>query len=202
MKIIDPIQVEKKKNQILDISEEIINEQGIDGISIRKIAIKLNQTPGIIYHYFNNKEEILTSLVQRGYQEIVTILKKQDSQLGFEEQFKASISSYMKAMIAHKEVFLLLLQSKDQKLKAATSILSLQNVMARESMSSLVNSIQKGIDLQLFMAVEDIHTYAKLLWCSIYGLIERIIVEEISNKEADYFIDQFLYITFRGLKGN
>ena len=46
MKIKDEKQIEAKKKQILDIAETIITEEGIENLSVRKIAARLNQTPG------------------------------------------------------------------------------------------------------------------------------------------------------------
>lgn len=202
MKVIDEIKVKEKQQQILDIAEEIILQSGIEGLSIRKIAKVLNQTPGIIYHYFENKEEIIRALVQRGYQEIIAIINQEVNSNDFETIFKSRIVSYMKAMITHKDVFLLLLQSKDPKIQEATFVLSLKELDTRESMKSLLNTIEKGIQLGIFKSIENIEVYVKLLWCSLFGIIERIIIEEIPTQEAELYIEASVVMILRGLKAN
>ena len=76
MKIKDEKQIEAKKKQILDIAETIITEEGIENLSVRKIAARLNQTPGILYHYFKDKEAVLAAIVERGYQEILAVIRE------------------------------------------------------------------------------------------------------------------------------
>ncbi|MEG0469831.1 MAG: TetR/AcrR family transcriptional regulator, partial [Longicatena sp.] len=68
MRIKDEQQIEKKKEEILSHAKNILLEEGIDQLSIRKIAARMKQTPGILYHYFENKEMILTRIVEDGYQ--------------------------------------------------------------------------------------------------------------------------------------
>ena len=45
--------------EIIKAAREIIGNEGVDKVSIRKIAAKIEYSPAIIYHYFGNKEEII-----------------------------------------------------------------------------------------------------------------------------------------------
>ena len=65
---------EKRKELILNAAEEIIISEGIDNISIRKIANKIEYSPAIIYYYFKNKDEIINSLMTKGYKRILSTL--------------------------------------------------------------------------------------------------------------------------------
>lgn len=200
MKIVNANQIEKKKNDILDIAEKIIKNSSIEELSIRKIAKELNQAPGIIYHYFENKDAILNALVARGYQEILMVLNQKCTSEDFETQFVFHITAYMKAMIAHKEVFLLLLQSKSEKLQQATSILN-ADCTQRSSIKQLIERINQGIEKGIFQPIENVEVYAKLLWCSMYGLMNRIILENQSNKEIDFYLNEFIKMMLKLLKG-
>lgn len=53
---------QKRKNDILRATLELVAEQGFHGTSISQIAKKANVNVGLIYYYFENKDDILTAL--------------------------------------------------------------------------------------------------------------------------------------------
>lgn len=62
------------KDDILAAASQIAEQEGFEAISIRKIAQKIDYTPSLIYHYFASKEEIISVLLQRGYQKLTIAL--------------------------------------------------------------------------------------------------------------------------------
>ena len=54
------------KTKILAAAREIAQKEGFSHISIRKIAQKIEYTPSIMYHYFANKDEIVSKLLEQG----------------------------------------------------------------------------------------------------------------------------------------
>ena len=46
---------EEIKELIVKITKEIIKEEGLDKVSIRKITNRMGYSPGIVYHYFSDK---------------------------------------------------------------------------------------------------------------------------------------------------
>lgn len=66
-KIMTAEQREKEKELILKASLELVEESGYRNITVRKIALKCNRAHGTIYNYFDNKDEILLSLVDKGF---------------------------------------------------------------------------------------------------------------------------------------
>lgn len=51
-----------KKDSILRATLEAVAEHGLTGITMSQIAKKAQASPGIIYHYFESKDEIITTL--------------------------------------------------------------------------------------------------------------------------------------------
>ena len=54
---------EEKKQQILDAAEILFSEQGYHAASIANIAKKSGISKGLMYSYFENKEDLLNQLV-------------------------------------------------------------------------------------------------------------------------------------------
>lgn len=55
----------RRIDQILDAAQHIILERGCANLSIREIAEVAEVTPGSMYQYFRNKNEIVLALAQR-----------------------------------------------------------------------------------------------------------------------------------------
>ena len=54
-------QKEETRNNILGAAYDIVKEEGWNGLSMRKIADRIEYTAPIIYEYFSNKEAIITT---------------------------------------------------------------------------------------------------------------------------------------------
>lgn len=60
-------QKEETRSNILKAAREIVKVEGWQGLSMRKIADKIEYTAPIIYEYFSNKEAILQELTCKGF---------------------------------------------------------------------------------------------------------------------------------------
>jgi len=56
--------IENLREDILSSALQIIDEQGMDGLSIRALAGSLEIAPSTIYNYFENKEQIIGALMK------------------------------------------------------------------------------------------------------------------------------------------
>ena len=48
-----------------------MKEKGLEKVSIRGITNRMGYLPGIIYHYFNNKDEIIEAILFESYEKIL-----------------------------------------------------------------------------------------------------------------------------------
>lgn len=63
MRIVKP--AEERKNEILDVAEQLFAEKGFDNASTNDIINRIGIARGTLYHHFGSKEEILDALVDR-----------------------------------------------------------------------------------------------------------------------------------------
>ncbi|WP_194776980.1 TetR/AcrR family transcriptional regulator [Pararhodonellum marinum] len=61
---------EELTQQILAAAKSLFIEKGFEKTSIRNIADRIEYSPGIIYHYFKDKNEIFHTLHTEGFQEM------------------------------------------------------------------------------------------------------------------------------------
>ena len=70
------------KNHLISIIEEIILEDGLSGLSIRKVASKANISIGGVQYIFGNKEEMIKAVLEKNeedYTHQIKILSKDDT---------------------------------------------------------------------------------------------------------------------------
>jgi len=63
------------KITILETAEDLFSRNGFDGTSVDSIAKKANVNKALIYYYFENKEDILSSIFLNVQEELVEHLK-------------------------------------------------------------------------------------------------------------------------------
>ena len=56
---------EERKNEILDVAEQLFAEKGFDNASTNDIINRIGIARGTLYHHFGSKEEILDAIVER-----------------------------------------------------------------------------------------------------------------------------------------
>lgn len=61
---------EELKDSILKAAKKLFLEKGFEKTSIRNIADEIEYSPGIIYHYFKDKNDIFHALHTEGFQEL------------------------------------------------------------------------------------------------------------------------------------
>lgn len=59
---------EEVKDLILNAAREIFLAEGYENTSIRKIATKIEYSPGIIYHHFKDKNDLLLALHDKAFE--------------------------------------------------------------------------------------------------------------------------------------
>lgn len=59
------LQAESRRNQLLDIALTLFSERGVENVSIKDLAAGAEVAQGLIYHYFESKNDLLVAVFQR-----------------------------------------------------------------------------------------------------------------------------------------
>lgn len=91
--------IENLRNDILNESMNIIDERGIDALSIRSLSSKLDIAPSTIYNYYGSKEDIIAALLrQRWENALIEIDKKCSLASDTVEAFEEIVSELRKSV--------------------------------------------------------------------------------------------------------
>ena len=75
------VEKEEMKKKIMDAAIEVIEQEGYEKLSIRKIAAKIEYSPTTIYLYYKDKAEIITDMSDQLYNkvmgDVVAVLNKE-----------------------------------------------------------------------------------------------------------------------------
>lgn len=194
-------QQEEIKEQILKAARQVVAEEGFSGLSIRKITKRIDYSPGSVYHYFRNKEEIIEALVTEGYERIlaaIAAVPRNEEQP--EAEIKEAFTKYIRAALAAPEEYkAFLLNDNNPSILAKTSLLA-KGIMARSrTLQALGAVIRRGVETGRFDPCDPELT-AQVIWTSVFGLIIKIIIEgNVPPEQIDRLIEQEFALLFRGL---
>ncbi len=194
---------EEVKNLILSTAKDIISEEGINSLSVRKIANKIDYSPSIIYHYFKNKDDLLQYIWKENYMQILSIIKdaSTNSESNIEEKIINTFKAYINFALENSELYKNFLLNDDIEVINKTSLLKKGDGKERKSLSVLCFQINEGKKQDLFKKDMDDELTAQILWTSTFGLIIRIIKEKnIPKEQQERLINHHFKILFQGIK--
>jgi AcrR family transcriptional regulator len=194
---------EREKNErrelILKAASEIAANEGLDNLSIRKIASKIEYSPAIIYHYFENKEAIMEVLLKRGYQKILQgLLTVQDLNLNPKQQFAAFIRNYIAMALQNPEEYKAFLLNDSSRVLEYTGILY-QGASAKPGLSIICQGLKaiwnnQGADENI------LELTAQIIWSSMFGLIIRLIIEKnLPEEQRQKLIEHYIHLVVNGM---
>lgn len=96
---------EELREQILDAAMNILVKEGYEAVTIRRLADEIAYTPGALYSYFKDKEEIIFALVQRATRHLTKFFQAVESIQHPLERLWAIGRAYMKFAMEHQEYY-------------------------------------------------------------------------------------------------
>lgn len=189
---------EELRSRILDIAKRIIAEEGVEALSIRRITTEMDYSAGIIYHYFENKDEILSCVLQEGYQKILSSIHPPSPDLAPDEAIRVSIRSYFDAMLRQPFEYRAIMLDTSPQVAQLTSVLG--EAPERPALAILMSTLDAGIADGLFAPCDPLLT-AQTIWSSIFGLLTRLIIEgNVTPERREKLIERQIELILKGLK--
>ena len=188
---------DERRDLILSAASEIITTEGIDNFSVRKLATKIDYSPSIIYHYFEDKDDIINQLMRRNYQKIISGLSVLEmSAEKPEQQIKDAIRNFINLALNMSDQYLSIMLNTSPQILEHTSVLFKGASQHRKAVSMLCRSLQ-----EIYTTVDDdfIELTAQVIWTASFGLIVRLMVEKnIDDEQRTRLIEHHLNIIIDG----
>lgn len=188
-------EIEAMKELIISTAKEIIAREGFDNLSIRKIANKIEYSPSIIYHYFEDKEEIVNAVMRRGYMKIVSAVSISDAEnLTPTEKLRKMTRNYIEEALKMPDEFLAAQLNQSPQALKHTSYLYTGASKEKPALMALYKCLK---DIYMDADDEQIELKSQIIAASTMGVIIKLIIEkdigeEQRQKLINYFIEEMI----------
>ena len=92
----------EKKRVIMNAALDLFANEGFHSTSISKIAEKANISKGLMYNYFDSKEDLLTEIIDAGFHEIIDLFDQNKDGILTDEEFIYFINTMFDVL--HKNI--------------------------------------------------------------------------------------------------
>ncbi len=99
------------KQAIIKSAVEIIHNEGLSALSIRRIADAIDYSPASIYEYYANKDAILQAVCEEGFAKLTVALNDYPPQTDIRVATRESGVQYVKFAVSNPDYFLLMFSS-------------------------------------------------------------------------------------------
>jgi AcrR family transcriptional regulator len=100
---------EALRTRIVEAARDIVSEKGLDALSMRAIAERIEYSPGTLYLYFRDKDELLHEVVAEGFRRLADAARSQLASLsagsGPGEQHRALGRAYARFALENTAYF-------------------------------------------------------------------------------------------------
>ncbi|WP_405113564.1 TetR/AcrR family transcriptional regulator [Paenibacillus sp. FSL K6-1217] len=172
---------EAMRNLILATAGELVKEKGIQQLSIRKIAQRMDYSAGSIYHYFEGKEEIVEQLLQQGYDEFMVGLVNGPDPLpageSVEDHLRRSLAQYIRMTTAEGSSYRTVMLNDSPAVLSHTAVLHQGAARERNAIRMLCSNLRQFRGMAS-RSEREIELTAQVIWSAAFGLILRLTVEK------------------------
>lgn len=160
----------KKKQEIVEISKNLIDEKGVNNVSIRDIVKNVGMAQGLFYYYFKSKEEILEIIINEYVEAFCIELENSVDGIQMKyDNWKEKIETTIKMLVKlYKDNTSPLEKFNNKKNK------DLYMSMVYATIDRLANLIEKVITEALSSGFIKLNHPKETAYVLIYGIIDLI----------------------------
>jgi AcrR family transcriptional regulator len=188
------------KQNILQAARDIIKERGVNGLSMRELADRVDYSHSGLYEYFSGKEEIIAVLCVESWERLTNRLKPSASASTPSEQLLKSAMAYLDFAQNYPDEYLLMFATRQ------TEAQSFAAISDHPTFTVLMLMVQTGVESGEFKPGKDaaIAGIAYRLWVLVHGMAMMLVThfqakvtEEVTNLNR-----QIIELTIADLRRN
>jgi AcrR family transcriptional regulator len=185
---------ERRRQQIMVAAKRVFTDKGFSRATMEDIATEAELSPGTLYLYFKNKDELYASLSLRILQYLTIRLKHVNAE-PFTDAAQR-LTALKEAMFDVYEFDPLILinmfhmQSSETLKNLSPKLLNQIETLSRNSLNAIAKIFEEGIRKKMFM---DSHptAVADILWSLFSGIVLWETSKKIINGEKDFLKETF-----------
>ncbi|NEQ67521.1 MAG: TetR/AcrR family transcriptional regulator [Symploca sp. SIO2D2] len=152
------------KKALVEAALQVLLEEGLDALSLRRVAREASVSPAAPYRHFKDKQELLTTVSEHGFTELERRLRTSNSERPGD--LDASGKTYLAFAIEQPQLYRLMFTQNIIRLAAAEHE---AKECSREAFTRLVETIETGIAMKQIEKTES-HMLALSSWSLVHGI--------------------------------
>jgi AcrR family transcriptional regulator len=192
------------RDKILDAARELFVTEGFEGVSMRKVAEKIEYSPTAIYVYFADKQELFRELCHQDYARLAEVFQSSVMSTDPMERLKQIGAIYIDFGTRYPNHYKFMFMTPHPPHEPDEVDREMMGNPEKDAYAFLKWAVQQALDAKCFrQELTDAELLSQTLWASVHGVISLQIA-----KGCDPWVDWrpirdraelMLDVTLRGL---
>ena len=192
------------RDKILDAARELFSQEGYDGVSMRKVAEKIEYSPTAIYLHFADKEELFHELCQEDFGRLAATLNEATLSPDPIARIEQIGRTYIEFGLRHPNHYKLMFMTAHPPADLDESDHEIKGNPERDAYAFLMQTITEAMHAGRFRNdLKDPELIAQTLWGAVHGVISLHIAKEcdawVEWRPMEQRVDVMVKSLLRGL---
>jgi len=195
------------REKILDAARELFVAEGYEGVSMRRVAEKIEYSPTAIYVYFADKQQLFHELCQQDYARLAEVIQSSEMSLDPIERLKQIGRTYTEFGVRYPNHYKFMFMTPHPPHEPDEEDRAVMGNPEVDAYAFLKWAVQQAIDAgRLREELQDAELISQTLWASVHGVI-ALHIAKCSDPWVDWRplqqrAEMMLDITMRGMVRN
>ncbi|HGY10858.1 MAG TPA: TetR/AcrR family transcriptional regulator [Desulfobacterales bacterium] len=179
---------EQRRKEIIHAARKIFSKKGFNTATMEEIAMEAELSPGTLYLYFKNKEELHTSLSIEILKYLSDEIQKVVSQdISVEEKIDKFRDVFIGVYEYDSNILINLFHLQSGEMLKNISDEVLQQIKTHSVMAhgAIIDVVKEGIEQGIFIDEHPV-ALADILWASYAGIVLWVDSKKLLNDEKDF----------------
>ena len=192
------------RDKILDAARELFVTEGYEGVSMRRVAEKIEYSPTAIYVYFADKQELFHELCQQDYARLAEVFQSSAMSSDPIERVKQIGRTYTEFGVRYPNHYKFMFMTPHPPHEPDEEDREVMGNPEVDAYAFLKWAVQRAIDAERFREeLQDAELISQTLWAAVHGVI-ALNIAKCSDPWVDWRplqqrAEMMLDVTLRGL---
>lgn len=169
---------QETRSKILDTAREMFAAEGVEAVTMREIAKRIEYTPTAIYHHFRDKQALIAELVEQDFLAFSRALQKTAAIADPLERLRASGLAYVEFGLSHPSHYRVLFMTRELAAKKAEVHKVHKGHPGEDAYEYLRQTVGDAIAAgRLRPELKDRDMVAQMMWAGVHGIVSLHIVQ-------------------------
>jgi AcrR family transcriptional regulator len=192
------------RDKILDAARELFVTEGYEGVSMRRVAEKIEYSPTAIYVYFADKNELFHELCRQDFARLQQVMQSAEMPADPVERLRQIGRSYIQFGMRFPNHYVFMFMTPHLPQEPDEEDREIMGNPEEDAYAMLKWAVQEAINARCFRdEVQDAELVSQTLWASVHGVISLNIAKGkdpwVEWRPLEDRSEMMLDITLRGL---